>query len=205
MEDIARRNRQGQVVERDPPPSEMELYERMCRGHLKYKEIAEILSVSPTTARKRMEAIEVRLWSDLSKHVLRIKVGQTESLKHVAQEMLNSWDRSKGVKVVTHTRGTRDGNTYTETTETRSEGDVKYATEFRHCLQSIRGIWGADSPKQVEVTEKVDSKTTVQKLDEITQKMRELIPEAHYEVLENDAGIEEKYPKESGSDNPGVS
>ena len=164
----------------------MELYERMCRGHRKYKEIAEILGVSATTARNRMEAIEVRLWADLSKHILRIKVGQTESLKHVAQEMLESWERSKGVKTVTHNRGTRAGNTYTETTETRSEGDVKYVTEFRQCLQSIRGIWGADSPKQVEVTEKGDSKTTVQKLDEINQKMRELIPEAQYEVIDND-------------------
>ena len=204
MEDIVRRNRQGKIVEREPPPSEMELYERMCRGHLKYKEIAEILGVSATTARKRMEAIEVRLWADLSKHILRIKVGQTESLKHVAQEMMDSWDRSKGVKVVTHNRGTRDGNTYTETTETRSEGDVKYITEFRHCLQSIRGIWGADSPKQVEVTEKVDSKTTGQKLDEITQKMRELIPEAQYEVVNDGTNGKAEKAEESGSGDTGV-
>ena len=139
-----------------------------------------------------MEAIEVKLWADLSKHVLRIKVGQTEALKHAAQEVMESWERSKGKKVVIHTRGTKEGEKYTETTETQSEGDVKYVTEFRHCLQSIRGIWGADSPKQIEVSETTEAKTTVQKLDEINQKMRELIPEAQYKVLTDDEESTEK-------------
>ena len=183
IEDVKRRDRHGQVVERDSPPSEMELYKQLCRGHLKFKDIAESLGVSQTTARKRMEAIEVKLWADLSKHVLRIKVGQTEALKHAAQEVLESWERSKGKKMVIHTRGTKDGGKYTET---QSEGDVKYITEFRQCLHSIRGIWGADSPKQVEIMENTEAKTTVQRLDEINQKMRELIPEAQYKVLTDD-------------------
>ena len=192
MTDTGRRDRHGHVVERDPPPSEMELYEQLCRGQLKYKDIAGILEVSQPTARKRMEAIEVKLWADLSKHVLRIKVGQTEALKHAAQEVMDSWERSKGKRVVIHTRGTKEGEKYTETTETQSEGDVKYVTEFRHCLQSIRGIWGADSPKQIEVSEATEAKTTVQRLDEINQKMRELIPEAQYKVLTDDEGSTEK-------------
>ena len=192
MADTVRRDRRGQVLERESPPSELELYEQLCRGQLKYKDIAGILEVSQTTARKRMEAIEVKLWADLSKHVLRIKVGQTEALKHAAQEVMESWERSKGKKVVIHTRGTKEGEKYTETTETQSEGDVKYVTEFRHCLQSIRGIWGADSPKQIEVSETTEAKTTVQKLDEINQKMRELIPEAQYKVLTDDEGSTEK-------------
>lgn len=192
MTDTVRRDRRGQVLQRDPPPSEMELYEQLCRGQLKYKDIAGILEVSQTTARKRMEAIEVKLWADLSKHVLRIKVGQTEALKHAAQEVMDSWERSKGKRVVIHTRGTKEGEKYTETTETQSEGDVKYVTEFRHCLQSIRGIWGADSPKQIEVSETTEAKTTVQRLDEINQKMRELIPEAQYKVLTDDEGSTEK-------------
>ena len=188
MADTVRRDRQGQVVERDPPPSELELYEQLCRGQLKIKEIAGILDVSQTTARKRMEAIEVKLWADLSKHVLRIKVGQTEALKHAAQEVMESWERSKGKRMVIHTRGSKDGGKYTETTETQSEGDVKYITEFRQCLQSIRGIWCADSPKQVEVTEHTEAKSTVQRLDEINQKMREMIPEAEYKVVTDDEG-----------------
>ena len=192
MTDTVRRDRRGQVLERESPPSELELYEQLCRGQLKYKDIAGILEVSQTTARKRMEAIEVKLWADLSKHVLRIKVGQTEALKHAAQEVMESWERSKGKKVVIHTRGTKEGEKYTETTETQSEGDVKYVTEFRHCLQSIRGIWGADSPKQIEVSETTEAKTTVQKLDEINQKMRELIPEAQYKVLTDDEESTEK-------------
>ena len=192
MADTVRRDRRGQVFERESPPSELELYEQLCRGQLKYKDIAGILEVSQTTARKRMEAIEVKLWADLSKHVLRIKVGQTEALKHAAQEVMDSWERSKGKRVVIHTRGTKEGEKYTETTETQSEGDVKYVTEFRHCLQSIRGIWGADSPKQIEVSETTEAKTTVQRLDEINQKMRELIPEAQYKVLTDDEGSTEK-------------
>ena len=192
MTDTVRRDNRGRVLQRDPPPSEMELYEQLCRGQLKYKDIAGILEVSQTTARKRMEAIEVKLWADLSKHVLRIKVGQTEALKHAAQEVMDSWERSKGKRVVIHTRGTKEGEKYTETTETQSEGDVKYVTEFRHCLQSIRGIWGADSPKQIEVSETTEAKTTVQRLDEINQKMRELIPEAQYKVLTDDEGSTEK-------------
>ena len=85
MTDTVRRDRRGQVLERESPPSELELYEQLCRGQLKYKDIAGILEVSQTTARKRMEAIEVKLWADLSKLVLRIKVGQTEALNLAAQ------------------------------------------------------------------------------------------------------------------------
>ena len=79
----------------------------------------------------------------------------------------------------------KDG-TYREVTKTWSAGNPAYLGTVMKALEDIRKVWGAESPKQVQVEAEVQVVSPQEQLTRIGQHMRQLMPEVVAEVVGGD-------------------
>jgi len=98
---------------------------------------------------------------------------------------MTAWRDSKGQHEVVHKRATKDG-TYREVTKTWSAGNPAYLGTVMKALEDIRKVWGAESPKQVQVEAEVQVASPQEQLTRIGQHMRQLMPEVVAEVVGGD-------------------
>lgn len=165
----------GSNVEWKPSQELLGQYEAYVQHRTTQKAAADALEIHPNTIRKHFKKIERRIYDDLAANVSRIKAGQTETLRFVAMEAMAAWHDSKGEKVVVHERDTKDG-VYRETTTSQSSGNASYLTSALKALEDIRKIWGAESPKQIEVETTAAETDPSKRLEKISERMKSLVP-----------------------------
>ena len=156
-------------------PELVSAYERYCRHEITQAAAAAELDVHPNTLRRYWQRLARTLHTDLADHVAEVRVGQTVALRHVASEALTAWQDSRGEQVVVHRRETSSGD-YRETTTSTSHGNAAYLTAAMKALEDVRKIWGAEAPRAVIVDAQVTATTPQAKLEQIGQRMQELIP-----------------------------
>ena len=96
-----------------------------------------------------------------------------------------TWRDGKGQHAVCQERATTDG-TYREVTKTQSAGNPAYLGTVMKALEDIRKVWGAESPKQVQVEAEVQVVSPQEQLTRIGQHMRQPLPEVVAEVVGGD-------------------
>ena len=73
-----------------------------------------------------------------------------------------------------------------EVTKIQSVGNPAYLGTVMKALEDIRKVWGAESPKQVQVEAEVQVVSPQEQLTRIGQHMRQLMPEVVAEVVGGD-------------------
>lgn len=116
-------------------------------------QIAKELKVSQQTIRKWLKRVESEVMKEFIPVVEQIKVEQTISLKVIAREAFEAWERSKkDAETVSETTG---GDSPSTTTTRKGQcGDPRFLGEIRGAFEDIRKIWGAEAPKQNELINK---------------------------------------------------
>ena len=188
----------GSNTEWRPSQALLDEYEKYVQHRTTQRAAAEVLAIHPNTVSKQFKRIEKAIYQDLSDNVVRIKSGQTETLRHIAMEAMSAWHDSKGEKVVVHERDTRDG-IYRETTTSQSSGNSQFLSSALKALEDIRRIWGAESPKQIEVETVTAEADPSRRLEKISERMKQMVPEITVEVIEDERSTADEQPVLEGN------
>lgn len=146
-----RRTKTAQRIQR-----RTDAWELRCQGWTQTR-IAQQLGVTQATISRDLKWASQRALADLTAVVEQTKREQVHQLERIADEALQSWERSKAnYKSVSKTvKGTRsDGEGTEESTTTKVEeraGDVRYLNTAMGALSDIRKILGADAPIAVDL------------------------------------------------------
>jgi len=171
-----------------PTAQWMDVYTRYTQHRLTQPQAADILGVHRNTVWRNFRRMELELFEAMSDHVAQVKVGQTNTIRHVIEQAQAAFDKSMCDREVVHERET-SGKVYREKTLLVGGGNAQFLTVILKGLEDIRRIWGANAPEQVEVEAKVsrEDENTATRLESIRKRMKALVPEVHAEVIEAQA------------------
>ena len=172
--------RKKNISERDA-----RIHELVCRRDQSLASIGKQFGLTAQRVHQIAKTMDSLLYKELAETVHLIKARQTATLRHVIDEAMTAWHDSKGEHEVIHERATKDG-AYREVTKTQSAGNPAYLGTVMKALEDIRKVWGAESPKQVQVEAEVQVVSPQEQLTRIGQHMRQLMPEVVAEVVGGD-------------------
>ena len=172
--------RKAAVSQRD-----VAIHELVCRRDRSLVSIGKQFGLTPQRVHQISKKMDSLLYKELAETVHLIKARQTATLRHVVDEAMAAWRDSMGQHEVIHERATKDG-TYREVTKTQSAGNPAYLGTSMKALEDIHKVWGAESPKQVQVEAEVQVVSPQEQLIRIGQHMQQLMPEVVAEVVGGD-------------------
>lgn len=124
-------------------------------------EIAVELQISQPAVSKLLARADERALADLSHHVERQKVRQTQRLERVFAEAMRAWGRSQADTTKRRQRqSARDGgrhvgqdsHTVAEVVVETRHGDPRYLETARKATGDLRSLWGLDAPQLVDIS-----------------------------------------------------
>lgn len=166
-------------------PRWIEVYTLYAQHRITQQVASQMLNCHYNTVYRNFKRIETEMFPLLADHVAQVKVGQTNTLRHVIEQAQAAFDKSLEDYVVEHEREA-SGNVYKERTKQKGAGNAQFLQVIRGALDDIRKIWGADAPQKVDVVAQVSdvSNDTGTRLEAIAKRMQQLVPEVRHEVIE---------------------
>lgn len=139
----------------EPTAQQLEVYHRFIAGESQ-SDLSPVYRVAQQTISHWVRQINAWLVPQFINTVREIRCQHTEHLTHLFQEAMKAWERSKQDAVTkTEESGTggEDGGSWSkEGTTTRGQaGNPSFLAEARAALREIREMWGADSPKRIDL------------------------------------------------------
>ena len=117
--------------------------------------IADQIGAERSTVTKMLQRLSLRASKSLMAEVVEEKYAQIGTLRHVVEEALDGWERSKETAKVMTTRTAPKapaGEAKSSDAIVRvsdQDGDTRYLAEARGALADIRKIMGLDSPAKL--------------------------------------------------------
>jgi len=166
-----------------------QIHALVCRRDRSLASIGEEFGLTGQRVHQISREMDQVLYAEMAETIHELKASQTTTLRHVVREAMRAWEDSKRARVTVHTRRLADGTTYRERTVTRGSGNSVFLDVAQRALADIRKIWGADAPKQVEIEANVNAGAdTASRLERISERMRQLIPEVAAQVVDDGHG-----------------
>lgn len=139
----------------EPTAQQLELYHACIAGESRQL-LSQRFKISIQTVSVWVRQINAWLVPQFIDSVREIRCQHTEHLTHIFQEAMQGWERSKQEAVTTTEEsgtGGENGGPWTKQ-GTRRQGQVgnpAFLAEARAALREIREMWGADSPKRIDI------------------------------------------------------
>lgn len=116
-----------------------------------HERIAAEIGVDRSTITKMLG----RMWTRGSKRqqerVEAYREEHTAMLEHIADEAMQAWSASKGMKKDARRRKQADKE-YEENRATSKDADPRFLSEARSALADIRAVWGVDAARKTALT-----------------------------------------------------
>lgn len=173
----------------EPTAQQLEVYNRFIAGESQV-ELAAACKLSQQTVSHWVQQINTWLVPQFINSVREIRCQHTEHLTYIFREAMKGWERSKEDAVTTVSEsgsgsGEDGGSWNKEGTTTRGQvGNPSFLAEARAALREIREMWGADSPKRIDIQGEI--RVAGQGRDEARTKWIE----AEYRKIEENRGGE---------------
>lgn len=140
----------------EPTANQLELYNAYIAGE-NARDLSKRFKVSVQSVWAWVREINAWLVPQMIDSVREIRCQHTEHLTWIFQESMKAWERSKQDAVTkseeSGVSGGEEGGPWSkEGTKTQGQvGNPSFLSEARAALREIREMWGADSPKRIDI------------------------------------------------------
>jgi len=133
---------------------EQQVWSLRSRGYT-HERIASEVGVDKSTITKMLQRLSLAASKLLISEVVEEKYAQVGMLRHVIEESMDGWERSKqSAKVLTTKTTSNPGEGGSKPSDATvrvadQDGDTRYLSEARAALADIRKLLGLDSPSKL--------------------------------------------------------